>query len=91
MGKERLAHWLHAASPRRGRPFVAVNGGAFTDPLLERELFGHARGVFEAAYQGTLCLDEVGACPSRQRSGISSARRGPVSGATAELANDPGS
>ena len=71
VGKERLARWLHDASRRRGRPFVAVNCGAFADTLLESELFGHARGaftgavaerpgVFEAAHGGTLFLDEIG-------------------------------
>lgn len=71
VGKERLARWIHQASPRRDKPFVAVNCGAFTDSLLETELFGHARGaftgavadragVFEAAHQGTLLLDEIG-------------------------------
>ena len=71
VGKERLARWLHTASPRRDRPFLAVNCGAFTDTLLESELFGHARGaftgatgdragVFEAAHDGTLFLDEIG-------------------------------
>ncbi|MFN8579415.1 MAG: sigma 54-interacting transcriptional regulator [Gemmatimonadaceae bacterium] len=71
VGKERLARWLHDASRRRGKPFVAVNCGAFADTLLESELFGHARGaftgavtersgVFEAAHGGTLFLDEIG-------------------------------
>ena len=71
VGKERLARWLHESSRRRGRAFVAVNCGAFTDTLLESELFGHARGaftgavgdrpgVFEAAHGGTLFLDEIG-------------------------------
>ena len=71
VGKERLARWLHKASRRRGRTFLAVNCGAFSDTLLESELFGHARGaftgavmdrpgVFEAAHGGTLLLDEIG-------------------------------
>jgi len=71
VGKERLARWLHQASPRAHGPLVAVNCGAFADTLLESELFGHARGaftgavqdrlgVFEAATGGTLFLDEIG-------------------------------
>jgi transcriptional regulator with PAS, ATPase and Fis domain len=71
VGKERLARSLHDASRRSGGPFLAVNCGAFTDTLIESELFGHARGaftgavqdrpgVFEAAHGGTLFLDEVG-------------------------------
>jgi transcriptional regulator with PAS, ATPase and Fis domain len=71
VGKERMARWLHDASRRVRRPFVAVNCGAFSESLLESELFGHARGsftgaiaerigVFEAAHGGTLFLDEIG-------------------------------
>jgi transcriptional regulator with PAS, ATPase and Fis domain len=71
VGKERLAQWLHRASPRARGRFVAVNCGALADTLLESELFGHARGaftgaaqdrlgVFEASTGGTLFLDEIG-------------------------------
>ena len=71
VGKERLARWLHDASRRAMGSFVAVNCGAFSDTLLDSELFGHvrgaftgavhdSRGVFEAAQGGTLFLDEIG-------------------------------
>ena len=69
-GKELIARALHAASPRRAMPFVAVNCSAIPDELFESELFGHERGAFTGATQarrgrfeeshgGTLFLDEV--------------------------------
>jgi len=70
-GKELVAKSIHFNSPRRDRPFIAVNCSAFAESLLESELFGHEKGAFtgaaamkkgrfELADSGTLFLDEIG-------------------------------
>ena len=72
-GKELLARAIHQASPRRGKPFVAVNCGAIPEQLIESELLGIAKGVatgtdaregfFKVADGGVLFLDELGELP----------------------------
>jgi transcriptional regulator with PAS, ATPase and Fis domain len=68
-GKEIYARLIHSSSKRQGRPFIALNCGAFPTELVENELFGHARGAFTGADQrasglvraaegGTLFFDE---------------------------------
>ena len=77
-GKELVAQWLHAASPRAARSFIAVNMGGLPEGLFESELFGHLRGAFtdartdrvgrfELADGGTLFLDEVANVPLSQQ------------------------
>ena len=73
-GKELVARALHADGPRAAGPFVAVNCAAFTESLLESELFGHEKGAFtgadashrgrfEEAHEGSIFLDEIGELP----------------------------
>jgi two-component system, NtrC family, response regulator AtoC len=69
-GKELIARAIHYNSPRKGKPFVAVNCAAIPETLIETELFGHEKGAFtdahnrrighfELAHEGTLFLDEI--------------------------------
>ncbi|MBZ0231356.1 MAG: sigma-54 dependent transcriptional regulator [Deltaproteobacteria bacterium] len=77
-GKEVAARWLHAASKRAERSFVAVNAGGLGEGVLESELFGHVKGAFtdaradragcfELADTGTLFLDEIANMPMGQQ------------------------
>ncbi len=74
-GKELVARAIHQLSPRRARPFIAVNVGALPETLLESELFGHEKGAFTGAAErrlgrfeladgGSLFLDEIGEIPT---------------------------
>lgn len=74
-GKELVARALHEHSPRKGKPFIAINTAAIPKDLLESELFGHERGSFtgaaatrqgrfQQAEGGTLFLDEIGDMPA---------------------------
>jgi DNA-binding NtrC family response regulator len=80
-GKDLIAQYIHARSPRARHPFVVLNCAAFSDSLLETELFGHARGSFTGAYRdkpgclelahrGTVFLDEVGEMSLRMQADL---------------------
>jgi DNA-binding NtrC family response regulator len=77
-GKEVVARWLHAVSPRAKHPWVAVNAGGFSEGVFESELFGHVKGAFtdaktdrvgcfELADGGSLFLDEIANVPLQQQ------------------------
>jgi DNA-binding NtrC family response regulator len=77
-GKEVVARYLHASSPRAKKPLVVVNAGGLSEGVFESELFGHVKGAFtdaktdrvgyfELADGGTLFLDEIGNMPAKQQ------------------------
>lgn len=77
-GKEVVARWLHASSPRASKPLVPVNAGGLSEGVFESEFFGHVKGAFtgatsdragyfELADGGTLFLDEIANLPGKQQ------------------------
>src|SRR6266850_1211380 len=99
VGKEQIARVLHASSPRRHGPFVAVNCAAIPADLLESEMFGIGKGVatgvtgrpgqFQLAHGGTLFLDEIAEMPLALQAKLLRALQGreiqPVGGAPVRI------
>jgi PAS domain S-box-containing protein len=81
VGKELVAHSIHAASPRKDGPFITVNSSGLSESLLASQLFGHRKGAFtgavadqegyfEAAHGGTIFLDEIGDLPMSMQASL---------------------
>ena len=94
VGKDVIARYIHARSPRAHAPFVAVNCAGLSETLLESELFGHTRGSFtgahrdkmgrlQLAHRGTIFLDEVGEMSQRMQALSAHSKRSRISSGTA--------
>ncbi len=92
-GKELIARAIHAASPRRARPFIAINCGAIAQGLVESELFGHERGAFTGALQrriGRFEMADGGTQAAARASGAGVRARGEYARAVGRRARDCG-